>query len=172
MMLSCNEFQLFCVSFFTHQALVASHDHKSARLSHTFRKCRYGRVTASFSWKLIGRETLHTQGFPHRPRAGDMIQMQLVRVWLAYGVPWRIAKRCVCALKPFAALRSIFVALLVRMPRIVSCCENASERKLKTLVPACCFIGTNKRSSIWTHQLPPNAALVSVSALFCVFTRC
>ena len=172
MMLSCNEFQLFCVAFFTHQALVASHDHKSARLSHTSPKCCYGRVTASFSWKLIGHETLHTQGFPHRPRAGDTIQMPLVRVWLAYGMPWRIAKRCVCAVKPFAALRSIFVALLLRMPRIVSCCENVSERKLKTPVPAYFFIDASNCSSIWTHQLPQNAVLVSVSELFCVFTRC
>ena len=75
MLLSCKEFQWFRdrpTSLFYESA---SPDSKSPRLSHAFPKCCYGRVTASLSWKLRGRETLHTQGFPRRPCAGDMIQM-------------------------------------------------------------------------------------------------
>ena len=137
MLLSCKEFQWFCVACFTHQAQPASRDSKSPRLSHTSPKCCYGRVTASVSWKLRGRETLHTQGFPRRPRAGYTIQMPRVRPWLAYGIPCRIAKRFVCAAKSFAALLSVFVALLFRMPGIASCFENVSKRKLKLFERSC-----------------------------------
>ena len=66
----------------------------------------------------MGRETLHTQGFPRRPRAGDTIQLPRVRPWLAYGMPCRIAKRYVCAAKSLAALLSVFVALCFRMPLV------------------------------------------------------
>ena len=164
MLLSCNEFQWFCVAGFTNQAQPASRDSKSPRLSHTSPKCCYGRVTASLSWKLRGRETLHTQGFPRRPRAGYTIQMPRVRPWLAYGMPCRITKRGACAVKSFADLLSVFVALLFRMPRIASSCENVCKRKLKSFEPFMLLVVASNRSSIWTRPLPPNAAHVSVSA--------
>ena len=140
MSLSCNEFQWFCVAGFTNQAQPASRDSKLPRLSHTSPKCCYGRVTASVSWKLRGRETLHTQGFPRRPRAGYTIQMPRVRPWLAYGMPCRTAKRCLCAMKSFAALFGVFVVMFFRMPRFASCCENESKRKLKSFEPLCFWL--------------------------------
>ena len=160
MLLSCNEFQWFCVAGFTNQAQPASRDSKSPRLSHTSPKCCYGRVTASVSWKHRGRETLHTQGFPRRPRAGDTIQMPRVPPWFACGRPCRIAKSCGCAAKSFAALLGVFVALLFRMPRIASCSENVSSNRASVYA----LIDAVNRSSISTRPLPPNAAHVSVSA--------
>ena len=172
MLLSCNEFQWFCVVCFAHQARPASRDCKSARLSHTSPKCCYGRVTASVFWKLMGRETLHTHGFPRRLRAGDTILMLLVRLGLAYGMPCRIAKRYVCAVKSCAALLSVFVALLCRMPRIASCCGNVSKYKLKPFEPLCLWstqIIARPSGPVPCHQTQPT--YVFLRFLY-VLTKC
>ena len=137
MLLSCNEFQWFCVACFTNQAQPATCDSESPRLSHTSPKCCCGRGAASVSWKLMGRETLHMKGVPRRPRAGDTIQMSRVRPWLAYGMPCRTAKRCVCAVKSFAARLGVFDALF--FPD-ASCCGNVSKRKLKSFEPLCFWL--------------------------------
>ena len=140
MLLLCNEFQWFCVACFTNQAQPPSCDSESPRLSHTSPKCCYGRGAASVSWKLMGRETLHTQWFPRRLRAEDTIQMPRVLPGFAYGRPCRIAKRYVCAAKSFAALLSVFVALLFRMPRVASCYENVSKFELKSFERLCFWL--------------------------------
>ena len=139
MLLSCNEFQWFYVACSTNQAQPPSCDSESPRLSHTSPKCCYGRGAASVSWKLIGRETLHTQWFPRRPRAEDAIQTPHVLRWFAYGRPCRIAKRYVCAAKPPAVLLGVFVAHPLRTLQVAKTSANVSSNRLSV-----CAFGRHK----------------------------
>ena len=130
MLLSCNEFQWFCAACFTNQAQPPRCDSESPRLSHTSPKCCCGRGAASACWKLIGRETLHTQWFPCRLRAEDTIQMPHVLPWFAYGRPCRIAKRYVCAAKSPAVLLGVFVAHPFRTLQIAKTLVNVSSNRV------------------------------------------
>ena len=116
-------------------ALPIKHNLQAALLNrHGFRtriqKCCYGRGAASVSWKLMGRETLHTQWFPRRPRAEDTIQMPRVLPWFAYGRPCRIAKRYVCAENSLAVLLGVFVAHPLRTLQIAKTSANVSSNRL------------------------------------------
>ena len=139
MLLSCNEFQWFCVACFTNQAQPPSCDSESPRLSHTSPKCCCGRGAASASWKLIRRETLHTQWIPRRSRAEGTIQIPRVLPWFAYGRPCRIAKRYVCAAKSPAVLLGVFVAHPFRTLRIAKTSINVSSNRFSV-----CAFGRHK----------------------------
>ena len=131
MLLSCNEFQWFCVAFFTNQAQPPNCYSESPRLSQTSPKCCYGRGAASVSWKLMGRETLHTQWFPHHFYAGDIFRASFVPTWAAHCGPCRLAKRYACAAKSLAVLLGVFVDHPLRTPQIAKTLINVSSNRLR-----------------------------------------
>ena len=120
----------FCNMLSMKQMWSASLDLKSPRFSHTSAKYGFLQITTQFSLKLVGRQTLHTQWFQRFSLTGDAVRGRFVASRAARRGPCGIAKRYVCAAKPFVINLGIYVAPLGDSPN-VTCVRPKRFRLLR-----------------------------------------
>ena len=97
-------------------------------------------VAAKLSLRPAGRQTLHTQGFPHSPSVGDAAQGRFVAPWLLHLRPFGIAKRYVCAAKSLLVDKTIS-AILFHFSRNATWVQPARFRRWisKTILESSSF---------------------------------
>ena len=105
-------------------------DLKSARFLHTSIKYGFLPITTHFSLKLVGHQSLHTQWFQRLSLTRDAVRGRFVASRAACRGLCGIAKRYVCAAKPFGTNLGIYVAPLGDSPN-VTCVRPKRFRLLR-----------------------------------------
>ena len=101
-------------------------DLKSPRFSPTSAKYGFLQITTQFSLKLVVRQTLHTQWFQRFSLTGDAVRGRFVASRAACRGLCGIAKRYVCAAKPFGTNFGVYVARLATRQTLHVCVQSVS----------------------------------------------